>query len=397
MKILHISPSYWPAFEFGGPIQSVHLLNRYLVKEGVDVTVYTTNAGLEKEKIKLETIQYIDGVRVVYFPYFGSKNYNFSLSLFYVLLKTLKNFDLVHITGVWNFPVFVGGVLSRLYKKPYIISPRGSLYPETFKGRSKFKYFKKLINYHLVLKKTIKSVWAFHFTTLDEAEKTINFLNLDNDYFVVPNGLDLRQIKKETPEKGYFKKKFSIKKDYILILGRLSWKKGFDILIPAFAKIKEKFSDLVLVVSGPDQENYKKQIEDWARKYKVEKDIIFTGLLEGKDKWGAYLDAEVFVLPSYSENFGMVVVEAMACGVPVVISEKVGIFKEVKESEAGLVVSLDIDKVSKAISELLENRSLKEKISKNAKKLIEEKYNIKEVARKMKLEYIKTIREGEYY
>ena len=131
MSILHVVSSYWPAFEFGGPIQSVHLLNKSLVGKGARVTVFTTNAGLEKNRnIPLRREVDRDGVRVLYFPYFGYRHFNFSPSLFFYLKNHIREFDLVHITGVWNFPVSAAAFWARRYKKPYIISPRGSLMKE---------------------------------------------------------------------------------------------------------------------------------------------------------------------------------------------------------------------------------------------------------------------------
>ena len=396
MKILHIVSSYWPAFEFGGPIQSVHLLNKNLASLGLDVTVYTTNAGLEDKKEILGKENILEGVKVNYFPYFGPRNYNFSPALFFALKENIKNFDLVHITGVWNFPVFAGAYWARKFKKPYILSPRGSLYPETFRGISFLKYLKKRIYWLLISKRDVEKASLIHYTTLDEAERTRKFLNLENKFAVIPNGLDREEFLGDLPAEGEFKKKYlpSPKSDYLLILGRLNWKKGFDILIPAVAEILKDFPDLYLVVVGPDERGYKKEIEGWIKKYGLEKKIIFTGLLVGRDKWGAYRDAEAFLLPSYSENFGMVVVEAMAMGTPVIISDKVGIYKEIKENEAGVVARTNKESLYQGMRKVLADRNFAQKIARNGKKLVEKNYDIKEVARKMEEMYANIIELG---
>ena len=111
-----------------------------VIKKGVEVTVYTTNAGLKnKENIVLGRETGIDGVKVFYFPYYGYIHWTFSPVLCWAIRKNIKNFDLIHITGVWNFPVIAAAFWARFYKKPYIISPRGSLMKEPLAKKSSFK------------------------------------------------------------------------------------------------------------------------------------------------------------------------------------------------------------------------------------------------------------------
>ncbi len=392
MKILHIASSYWPAFEFGGPIQSVHLLNKFLVKQGIEITVFTTNAGLKNKKNLLFGRHNLEGVEVVYFPYTGAKNFNYSPELKKALKKEIENFDLVHITGVWNYPIFAAASCAKRHKKPYIISPRGTLYEETFFGGSILSKVKKSIYWPLVAKKIIENSESLHFTTQDEAEKTIEFLNLKNNYFIVPNGLDLGQFLKDLPQKGYFKSKYlPLGNDYILILGRLNWKKGFDILVPAFAEVLKEYPDLYLAIVGPDEKNYQKIIKKLIQKNNIKDRVIFTGLLKGKEKLGAYLDARAFVLPSYSENFGMVVLEAMACGLPTIISNKVGIYKEVEKHQAGLIAKANPKSISWALLNVLKNPNLAGSLSENGKNLVKQVYDIKEVAKNMAREYDKIV------
>ncbi len=392
MKILHIASSYWPAFEFGGPIQSVHLLNKFLAKQGIEITVFTTNAGLENKKNLLFGRHNLEGIEVVYFPYIGTKNFNYSPELKKALKKEIENFDLVHITGVWNYPIFAAASCAKKHKKPYMVSPRGTLYKETFFGGSVLSKIKKSIYWPLVAKKIIKNSESLHFTTQDEAEKTIEFLNLKNNYFIVPNGLDLGQFLKDLPQKGYFKSKYlPLGNDYILILGRLSWKKGFDILVPAFAEILKEYPNLYLAIVGPDEKNYQKTIKKLIQKNNIKDRVIFTGLLKGKEKLGAYLDAKAFVLPSYSENFGMVALEAMACGLPTIISNQVGIYKEVEKHQAGLIARTNPKSISWALLNVLKNPKLASSLSENGKNLVKQVYDIKEVAKNMAKEYDKIV------
>jgi len=137
MKILHISPAYFPAHKYGGPILSVHLLNKELVKIGVDVEVFTTNAGLENSnEIKLNRWNKFDDVKVKYFKYYGYEHYTFSPRLFIETLRKIRLYDLIHITAVWNFPTFAASLASTMNKIPFVISPRGTIYKETFEIKS---------------------------------------------------------------------------------------------------------------------------------------------------------------------------------------------------------------------------------------------------------------------
>jgi len=388
MRILHISPSYYPAFKYGGPIQSVHLLNRALAKKGVNVEVFTTNAGLEENKeIKTNKLIELDGIKVKYFNYYGYEHYTFSPQMFLDLLMNERNYDLVHITAVWNFPVLAGSIVSLMYKKPFIISPRGTLYPETFNLKSKIK---KVLYYNLLAKHYIYKASLLHFTSCDEKQKVVKFLKLRNENVVIPNGIDLSDYEK-LPAKGSFSLKHfnTNNQKYILFLGRINPKKGLDILVKAIKNIFELYRDLYLVITGPDNDGYGNEIKQQLNEFSLLDKVLFTGMLNGDEKLAAFVDAELFVLPSYSENFGMAVVEALACGTPVVISNKVGICREIELNRAGIVVETDPKSLFIGIKTLLDNEELRREVAKNGRRLVEEYYDIDKVADKM----IKTYQE----
>lgn len=425
MKILHIVSSYWPAFEFGGPIESVHQLNKWLVKNGVDVTVYTTNSGLRN--IRMSDIQKlnssisgmsdiqnigkgkceIDGIKIFYFPYYGYVHFTFSPSLFWEIGKNIKKFDLVHITGVWNFPVIVAAFWAKFYKKPYVISPRGSLMKEPLKKKSSF--IKKLFIF-LFIRRDLKNATAIHFTAEKEKEEYLRVGLSLKKAIIIPNGIDLGT---SDVQKLNFREKFGIAADkkIILFLSRLNWKKGLDTLIPAFAEVIKKEPKAVLVLAGPDENNYRKEvlkIIDSINKrtsdvQKIEirtsqvlrtcdvPNIIFTGMLLGDDKIVAYYESDVFVLPSYSENFGMAVVEAMVAELPVVITKGVGISKEVEKATAGIIIEKDANQLTLAILKILNNPDLAKKMGEAGRKLVEAEFSSEKVAEKWVKEYNKLL------
>lgn len=394
MKILCVIPSYYPAFKYGGPIASVHNLNKALVKKGIDVTVYTTNVGL-KDKVLVNQEVNIDGVKIIYFDFFrifefvGQTGWQFSLSLTKALKKNIKNFDLIYISAVWNYPTAISAHYCRKYDKPYIIAPRGIFYPYTFNK----KIWKKWPYYKLITKRDLERASAIHYTAKDEFDKGHSFLELKNkNIIIVPNGVDLSEFvnlpKRENLRNRYPELK---NKKVILFLSRLDWKKGLDVLAKAYGIIARKRKDAHLLIVGDGQESFKDKIKKWFQDEDVLDRTTFTGMLTGKEKLEAYSGSDIFTLPSHSESFGMVIVEAIACGLPVVISDTVGIFNEIQQSKSGLVFpSGDWGKLSEAIIKLLDDENLAKQINKNGQKLIKENFEINETADKM-IEVFKSV------
>jgi len=392
MKVLHVVSSYWPAYEFGGPIQSVHLLNKYLVKEGLDIVVYTTNSGLKSRrkvgtptpagasgKIPLKKEVVLDGIKVFYSPYYGYVHFTFSPALFFALAKNVKNFDLIHITGVWNFPVLAAAFWARFYKKPYIISPRGSLMKEPLEIKSPLK---KKIHLFLFGKRDLKNVAAIHFTTEAEKKEYISTGLPIKKSFIIPNGLDFEEFKENVPS-GTFRKKWNIdsKKKIVLFLGRLNWKKGLDTLIPAFKLVIKKEPNALLVLGGIADKGYKEVVEKMISDENISDKVLFTGFFPGKDI-AALKDSDVFVLPSYSENFGMAVIQAMYLGLAVVITKNVGIALDVNRAGAGIVVNKNEKEVSEAILKILNNSVLAKQMGERGKRLVETEFSPTSVAEK---------------
>jgi glycosyltransferase involved in cell wall biosynthesis len=393
MKLLHVSPSYCPAVKYGGPVQSVHILNKKLAEKGVQVDVLTTNAGISKESMDAWTHDcmgndgwcYFDGIRVKYVSYIGYEHFNFSIPFVKELKKIIKDYDLVHITAVWNFPVLAASFWAKRFNKPYIISTRGALHREALSSRSGFI---KKIYFKLFAEKYLKQASGIHYTTVVERVESELIIKNKNS-FVVPNGIDIGQVNNNAGT-DILEKTGIGNKQYLLILGRIHRIKGFDILIPAVKNILEKEQDVYLVIAGNDS-GYMEEIKKLAVKNRILNKIIFTGAVAGEDKWRLYKNARMFVLPSYSENFGMAVVEAMACGTPVIISDKVGIYKEVEKAEAGLIAHTEFDSLYFALKKLLTDENLRKKISENGKRLTKEKYSIDKTADRMIEEYRKLL------
>lgn len=382
MKILHIVPTYIPAYRYGGPIKTVHELNKWLVKNGIEVVVYTTNIdGKDNLNVPLGQEVFIDGVKVFYFPV-SFRPWQYSYQLCKALAKNIKDFDLIHITSVFLSVSTLGAYYARKFKKPYMISPRGSLMIEPFEK----KRLKKWLYMNLVEKRNLKQASAVHFTTEMEREEYLKLGLPLKKGFIAANGFDLGEFNKDAPIE-VFREKYNIKvnQKIILFLGRLSWKKGLDTLIPAFAEVVKKEPKVILIIAGGDDEGYKKEIlkiiaeinqrtPDILRTSDVP-NIVFTGMLFSEDKIAAYQGSDVFVLPSYSENFGMAPIEAMYFGLPIIISDKVGIAPIVLRENAGVVVKKDKTELANALIKILSDFEFSVKLGQNGKQLIEKEFS----------------------
>ena len=370
MKILHLAPSYYPAFSFGGPILSVHNINKVIAQKGHLLDVLTTNAGLNKrEDVVLNRWIDLDGLKVKYKSFWGYEHYNFSIPYLRESLHIAKNYDIIHITSVWNFPAFAGSLSAIKAGKPFIISPRGELIKEAVFIKSKrVKWF----YYNFIAKYYLKRAGAIH-TTSEKEKKDLTDLNLDVKDYLVPNGINVSDFE-NLPSKGEFKSRYLKGKlgDYFLFLGRLDREKGLDILLQAYSRLVEHYSKINLVLVGPDSNGYKSKLEGMIKRLNLKENVVFTGLLSGEEKLSALVGAKALILPSYSENFGMVILEAMACGTPVIVSDKAGISEIVQKYDAGIVTQTNSESIYKSLKEIIDNFSLIGKFRRNGEKILKD-------------------------
>jgi len=246
------------------------------------------------------------------------------------------------------------------------------------------KIWKKWPYYQLISKIDIRGASAIHYTSNDEATQCHSRLGLKNKALVIPNGIDLFSSKQRVSGNSLREKYPVLKgKKVILFLSRLSWKKGLDILVEAFDIVAREERNVHLLIVGPDENDYRKKISKWLSNKGIEDKVTFTGMLEGVEKNDAYVVGDIFTLPSYSENFGMVVAEAMASGMPVVISDQVGLCDDVKNSGSGIVIEVNAKQLSEALMHLLENPGLSSKMGSRGKALVFSKYNWNDISRDM--------------
>lgn len=392
MKILHIVPSYIPAYRYGGPIESVHSLNAGLVKAGADVTVYTTNIDGDYNldmPIGVPVIR--DGVKIFYFKGFRNRflrSWFYSSGMRKALAENGGNFDIFHITSTFLFASVLGAHYAKKFQKLYVISPRGNLMKSPLK-RNKIKWLKKLIYIFLIEGANLSGADAIHFTVPLEKDDYVKEGFKAKKCIVLPNIIDISKFNNVNFIPNFLRAKFNLpsEKRIVIYLGRLNWIKGFDTLIPAFKKVITKEANAVLVIVGGDDSGYKKEILNFAKENNIEKNIIFTGMLTGNEKVSALRDADVFVLPSYSESFGMSAVEAMSVELPVIVTKGVGIAPYITQANAGMVVEKNEGDLSEAILHILKDGHLGKEMGKRGKKMIGKEFSQDEIAKKFLDEY----------
>jgi glycosyltransferase involved in cell wall biosynthesis len=260
----------------------------------------------------------------------------------------------------------------RKNKVPYIIRPHGTLDPYQ---RRKSRIKKGIYNF-LLEKRNLDKASAIHYTSEEEMVLAHQPMNIQSPAVVVPLGLNPEDYAK-LPAPDSFRNRYPEcrGKFLYLFLGRLDFKKGLDLLSRAFGEIARHRGDVHLVIAGPDEAGCTKQMRMWLAEEGILDRVTFTGMLYGKDKLAAFNDADVFVLSSYTENFGVAIVEAMACGMPVIISDRVNLWREIADAEAGLVTKCNADDVYKGMSMLFKDRDLRVKLGRNARELVAERYS----------------------
>jgi glycosyltransferase involved in cell wall biosynthesis len=344
VKLLHVVSSYWPATRYGGTIVSVHGLCRALAARGHDVHVYTTSVdGPRDSAVAHGEAVDVDGVKVWYFQSRSFRRVYYASGLQQALRRSVGGFDLVHTHAIYLWPLWTAAREARRAGVPYIVSPRGMLEKELIERKSAI-WKAALIAF--IEKANLEGAAAVHVTSRREAVEAEAFGFSLRRVSEIPNGVDFDRhggtasaAIADAIGRG----------PYVLFLGRINWKKGLDRLIAAMAHAP----GIRLLVAGNDEEQYQPVLEALARQHDgVSKRVIFTGPVHGADKTALIDAARALVLPSYSENFGNVVLEAMAAGRPVIVSREVGLADLVRDSFGGLVTDGAPENLGEAILQL---------------------------------------------
>jgi glycosyltransferase involved in cell wall biosynthesis len=382
MRILHVVPTYLPATRYGGPIVAVHSLCRALAARGHAVEVFTTSIdGPLDTAVPYDRPVMLDGVKVRYFASRRLRRLSYAPSLMQSLHDEISGADVVHLHSAFLWPTWRAARLSHERRIPYVVSPRGML-------------VKKLIASH---NRLIKSAWialiersnleqasAIHATSAIEAEEIRKFGWRLPRIAVVPNGVDaIEQETRQTPPSADIAA-LARQQPLVLFFGRLAQVKGLDRLLRAFAHTQRGS----LAIVGNDYEGLATGLSEMARQLKIDDRVrIVPRTITDADKECMFAAARVFVLPSYSESFGNVVLEAMQRGLPVIVTPEVGAAEVVKESGGGLVAGGDAQSLGAAIDRLTEDAAKSSAMGEAGRRHVSERYGWSSVAARMEALY----------
>jgi glycosyltransferase involved in cell wall biosynthesis len=378
----------------GGPATVLPELAKAQVEAGLEVVVATTNVETTRGGVYRSPgwDALADGAVPVFYGAAQVPPLMASLSLGAYLRRSIPDFDVIHVHGVYRFPTTAAAYWSRRYGVPYIIRPHGSLDPYLYDKSSSLLWVKRLYE-RLFDLPNLNAASAIHYTAEDERERA-SFLKLRAPSFIVPNGLAW-DCYSTLPERGELRARLGIgEAPVVLFLGRLHFKKGLDLLVAAFEAVRHARPNAQLVIAGPENDDYGQKVRGWVSNLGLDAAVHFVGPLQGLDVVKAYVDADVFALPSYTENFGMTVIEAMACALPVVISDQVNIHSEISEAGAGLVTRCDADDVASALLTLLNDPERRHRMGSAGRRRVEDRYSWPVIVQALTREYEGVIEKG---
>ncbi|HZY39071.1 MAG TPA: glycosyltransferase [Mucilaginibacter sp.] len=322
MKILQICAAYKPAYVYGGPTMSVSMLSENLARAGIHTEVYATTANGKGELPVIPGASVnVDGVTVTYFKRMTKDHSHFSPALLSKLKREVKYFDIVHIHAWWNLVSIFSCLIATRQKVPVMLSPRGTLSPYSFQNKSIGAKWML----HQLLGKSLLRRCFIHATTQRESD-AIGTLFQPKGVFTLPNFVKL-PVQKTFPEKKHsqtFK---------LLFFSRVEEKKGLDLLLRALPEVTVPFE---LTIAGDGDAVYLSSLKALIAELNIAGKIKWIGF-QNENKFDMLQKHDLFILPSYDENFGNVVIESLSVGTPVLISDQVGLADYVKENQLGWI------------------------------------------------------------
>ncbi|MFL6197468.1 MAG: glycosyltransferase, partial [Thermoanaerobaculia bacterium] len=374
MRLLHVVPTYVPAWRHGGPILAVHGLCKALAARGHQVTVYTTDVhGDGRLEVPLATPVDVEGVEVWYFPVRSLRRLYFAPALGAAARARASGFDAVHLHSVFLWPTTAAARAAERAGVPYVLSPRGMLVPDLLRAHGRWR---KLAWMLLAERRTIERAALLHATSVLEAEEAARLDLPLPPAAVVPNGIDPLPWDGDVGALSPAVRSVLGGPPFLLFLGRISWKKGLDRLIPALARVP----GTLLAIAGNDEEGLRPSLDRLARKSGVAERVVFLGPVHGPDKAALLHRAAVLALPSRSENFGNVILESWAAGRPVAVTPEVGLAATVRETGAGIVAD---GHLGEALRGLLADPARLDALGRRGAEVVRDRFGWAAVAREM--------------
>ena len=358
LKVLHVIPSV--SRSEGGPSYAVKAFAAALNSAGGETLVVTTGHDEDPAFNKSNLVSCISFRR-------NLQLYKISFSLRRWLMEHVREFDLVHVHALFSFSSWAASHAARKHGIPYIIRPLGVLNRWGLANRRPILKWFWLRCIEIPL---LKRAAAIHYTTEAESEeaRAIHPEIARVRSFVIPIPVDL-QMSDVKGQSSEFLQKYpqAAGKKIVLFLARLDEKKGLDLLLEAFASAKQEHPDSLLVIAGDGRARFVNGLHQQAERYGIAEHVLWTGFLGESEKAAAFSAATIYVLPSYSENFGIAAAEALASGVPTLLSDQVAIARDAANAKAAFVVPARVPELTRAIGQLLSDPKVREELGRNGK------------------------------
>jgi glycosyltransferase involved in cell wall biosynthesis len=375
VKILHVIPSV--SALHGGPSQAIVTIEKSLSARGAAVTTLTTDDdGPGRRLAAVDKPPNVNGATRIYARKW-TEFYKIAPSIVIWLWGNVRLFDLVHIHGLFSFSGVAAGAIAFVRRVPYVVRPYGTLMAYGVEQRRpRLKRLSLLFFEGPIL----RNATFVHFTStaeLDEARR----IGIPFKAVVIPLGVEVAPLAETDLSDASERPKSDAKT--VLYLSRIDPKKNIEGLLRAFAVVRETYPDAVLLIAGSGSLNYVLALKKLAAELAIEENLQWLGHVEGTRKLGAFLAAQIFTLPSFSENFGVAAVEAMLLGLPCILGEGVAIAKEVSEAGAGLVVAPHPPTIAAAIVRLLDDDDYRRRMGERAKSYAEREYSTAKMTQRL--------------
>lgn len=392
MNLLHVIPYYAPAWAYGGSVRAATELTRALVRAGHRVTVLTTDtlSPTERAPVPRETLDGVEVVRARNLSNALRGRLNLStphgMAALARSLIVERRIDLVHCHELRTVENLRVAPVAEALDVPVVVSPHGTLPTST--GRPAFKRaWDRLLGGRLLPR--CDAAIALTRDEAADARALWAARGIDIPIHIVPNGVHLDEFA-VPPARDTARARWNLGEGpVVLFLGRLHARKGVQLLLPAFAGALRQVPEARLLVAGPD-EGMLAALTAQARDLALGERVLFTGLLTGPDRLAALAAADLFALPAVGEGFSMAVLEALACGLPVLLTPGCH-FPEAAEAGAGVVVPREVEPLRAALVALLPDTARRAAMGRAARKLVEARYTWPQIVAQMAAAYAAVI------
>ncbi|MEM8524190.1 MAG: glycosyltransferase [Bacteroidota bacterium] len=363
--VLHIVPSYKPAYIYGGTITAISILAESQASLGHHIQIFTTTANGNSELPKGSKT--VDGVQVQYFPRWTKDHTHFSPALLWNLFWKIKKYDTVHLHSWWNLVTIPALLICWLRGVRPFFSPHGMLSSYSLENESGGT---KGI-FHRLLGRFLLSKSILHATAKQEAEEGLEMIS-DWKYVLVPNIVEL-------PERKNYQKKQADNQVFTLVfLSRIHHKKGLELLFEALSQVDFDFR---LRIAGDGEADYVEQLKQLAQDFNIAQKIEWVGWINDEPKYQLLANADLFTLTSHNENFAMVVIESLAVGTPVLLSDRVGLSDYVQAQQLGWICPLEVFKIREYLKDIFEQKEALANIRAKATAQIYQDFSAESIAK----------------